>query len=954
MHKLHNGMKMRSFICGIILSFLLYLPMHAQVLCDYRLELFDSFGDSWNGAALLVFVNDSSEVYFLTSADGRSKSFPFFIADGDSIRLEFVGGSFDSEIRYVLYDTENNIIFQDGPSPDDGVVFATTAKCPSCTPPPISSIVLDNIRAEFIELSWLATDANGRYGIQIDTVGFNPLNTPYDVITRTPKARVGGLAEKTKYDLYLTSLCASGDTSLAVGPITFETVYKTDVGVVGIVSPVTACGLESLTFVEVTLKNFGANPQTLIPFDFSVNGVPGGVSMPFDGVFTGVLGKDSTFTITFDTRAMVGEPNVYDILAWTAFEGDSDVENDTFAVSIVNIPLVTTYPYFTDFEDWFGGWRIDDTLSRNASWAFGMPNYRDLVRAASGENAWVTGLDTSYNNSELSYLVSPCLDFSSLTEDPVISFSLFFDSEACCDKGWLEMSLDGGKTWETVGTEGGGINWYNDTSNDWWEGNFTAGAWLISSNTLTGAAGASDALLRFVFNSDFATVSTGMGIDNIFISPPLVNNLVALSVNNTSEEECGSARDAVAMSLTNLGTVPQFGFTLTYQVNGGQTVVETFPDTVAVGQTVNYEFDVPFNSTNQNQYNIVAWVSAANEQFRLNDTVSIAFTIINNVPFIEDFESGTLPTGWDTDETVPITNGRDLTSFALSDNLWAQDRFFEVTSPVFGQIESGDSLKLDYRFVNFGGTNGPPKMLASGDSLLIQISKDCGETYQIIRKIDVTNHIPSNDFITLSIALNNYEGENVKLRFISFWGSGDYYLDIDNVNILRCPASLGITFSVVDETRSGAKDGSIGLDVLAGLAPFTYKWSNDATTKGIRNLEAGTYQVTVSDAIGCSETIEIQVGRTVAVQDIDALVSINLAPNPSSGHATLFLTFQQTQEVEVLIFNTIGQLVQSFPKQQMKEGQYELQLNDSPEGLYFVQVAVNGQVHTQRLLLVKD
>ncbi|NJL73968.1 MAG: T9SS type A sorting domain-containing protein [Saprospiraceae bacterium] len=179
-------------------------------------------------------------------------------------------------------------------------------------------------------------------------------------------------------------------------------------------------------------------------------------------------------------------------------------------------------------------------------------------------------------------------------------------------------------------------------------------------------------------------------------------------------------------------------------------------------------------------------------------------------------------------------------------------------------------------------------------------------------------------------------------------------MDIDNVNILRCPASLGITFNVVDETRSGAKDGSIGLDVLAGLAPFTYKWSNDATTKGIRNLEAGTYQVTVSDAIGCSETIEIQVGRTVAVQDIDALVAINLAPNPSSGQATLFLTFQQTQEVEVLIFNTIGQLIQSFPKQPMKEGQYELQLNGSPEGLYFVQVAANGQVHTQRLLLVKD
>jgi hypothetical protein len=309
------------------------------------------------------------------------------------------------------------------------------------------------------------------------------------------------LNEKTKYDLYISSLCANGDTSLVAGPISFETVYKIDVGVVGIVSPVTGCGLESLSSVEVTLKNFGANPQTLIPFDFSVNGVPGGVNMPFDGVFTGVLGKDSTFTITFDTRAMVGDPDVYNILAWTALEQDSDPGNDTFAISIVNIPLVTAYPYFTDFEDWFGGWRIDDTLSKNPSWAFGTPNYRNLLQAASGENAWVTGLDTSYNNNELSYLVSPCMDFSSLTEDPIIAFSLYLDTEVCCDKGWLELTIDGGKTWKKVGTENGGINWYNDTSSDWWEGNGGFSGWVTASNKLTGAAGAKDAAIRFVFNS---------------------------------------------------------------------------------------------------------------------------------------------------------------------------------------------------------------------------------------------------------------------------------------------------------------------------------------------------------------------------------------------------------------------------------------------------------------------
>jgi hypothetical protein len=59
-----------------------------------------------------------------------------------------------------------------------------------------------------------------------------------------------------------------------------------------------------------------------------------------------------------------------------------------------------------------------------------------------------------------------------------------------------------------------------------------------------------------------------------------------------------------------------------------------------------------------------------------------------------------------------------------------------------------------------------------------------------------------------------------------------------------------IEISAVTEnvTIYGISDGSITLTVTGGLEPYTYLWSNGATSKDITNIPAGSYTVTVSDA----------------------------------------------------------------------------------------------------------
>lgn len=67
----------------------------------------------------------------------------------------------------------------------------------------------------------------------------------------------------------------------------------------------------------------------------------------------------------------------------------------------------------------------------------------------------------------------------------------------------------------------------------------------------------------------------------------------------------------------------------------------------------------------------------------------------------------------------------------------------------------------------------------------------------------------------------------------------------------QCP-TFTIDGAVADVSCFGAADGSIVLiEPNNGTSPFSYTWSNGATTKDVYNLPKGTYSVSITDAAGC-------------------------------------------------------------------------------------------------------
>ena len=125
--------------------------------------------------------------------------------------------------------------------------------------------------------------------------------------------------------------------------------------------------------------------------------------------------------------------------------------------------------------------------------------------------------------------------------------------------------------------------------------------------------------------------------------------------------------------------------------------------------------------------------------------------------------------------------------------------------------------------------------------------------------------------------------------------AGTYDLTVTDANGCTANASATITQPTpllattrVDQSVdcNGGDNGAATVEAVGGNSPYTYVWTNGATTAEVTGLQAGTYEVTVSDANAC-EIIESVTITEPAALNVAATITNVACNGEANGEISL-------------------------------------------------------------------
>ncbi|MBK9016667.1 MAG: hypothetical protein IPM82_22745 [Saprospiraceae bacterium] len=120
-----------------------------------------------------------------------------------------------------------------------------------------------------------------------------------------------------------------------------------------------------------------------------------------------------------------------------------------------------------------------------------------------------------------------------------------------------------------------------------------------------------------------------------------------------------------------------------------------------------------------------------------------------------------------------------------------------------------------------------------------------GTPYPIINNASLNGSYNINYFPTLYAVC-----PNKKIYEVAQMGSNDLW------EVAKWCSAPDLTLNTVTHINCyGNTNGAITVDVTDGMPPFTFLWSNGATTQNISNLPGGTYTLSVTGSLGGTKTL---------------------------------------------------------------------------------------------------
>lgn len=716
------------------------------------------------------------------------------------------------------------------------------------------------------------------------------------------------------------------DYDVHIDSIRIANLPPVDLAVGGIYAPASGCNVQD-TDVKIDVTNFGTANQSNFQMCLSING-----GTPVCQNFNGTLAVQATAPFTFTNIAALNTPGNYQLRAWAKATGDGNNANDTsFVYFFQNLPVVNSFPYFESFENGNGGWIPGGTFP---SWELGSPAKTSIQGAAAGSKAYVTGGlgSGTYNSGEKSFVLSPCMDFSSLT-NPVIEMKAWWVSEFSEDGAFLQSSIDGGNTWKTVGLFNDVTNWYTDNTvsgivglletgvpsnrQSAWSGglndNFGSNGWVLVRNNLTNLGGQPNVKLRIAFGAGAVNSGDGFAFDAIRISERQQKDLAFEVLERPQAIGCGlTDTTRFRMKVKNVGLDTIKSVTFSYRIVGRPVVSQTVNVNIPPFSSYSQQFTSSESMSEITTYVIQAWVKAAGDGFAANDSMRIAsvtkrgaFTDTirfasftgNNLPILYPGWSGStgnpLPTTTTTQwrpsqDNQTVYYGRKVARLNMSGttvNDWILSPAYKIQQNAFLNFDLAVTDGFDTINDPQGGFNG------TDDRLRVMVSTNCGASWTEVFAVKAGD-VADKTFRKFKASLAAYAGQEARF---ALWGTtfpnsdpNNYDVLVDNLFIETvAPKDAGVAAITAPAVSCGL-GASVPITVTlrnygstpAGNFPVTYKVNQN---EPVTEIFTGTLPVQGSASFTFTQAADLSIGQPYTIRAYTSVALDSVTTNDESS-----------------------------------------------------------------------
>jgi subtilisin-like proprotein convertase family protein len=778
--------------------------------CSYILTMYDANNNGWGGNPIpevQVYINGTPiGTYTVPVGQGNSIQTELIpVCNGETISVEYLPGGFNNNNSYDLKDASGNLLFADGPNPTGpGIAYTTTASCP-VTAPALTYSWSNGATTE--DLSNLnggtytvtVTDANG---CTVDTTGVVQNIT-------------GGFA---------TSLVSTTDENCG------DTTGTVDISVTGGTTPYTFVWNNGATTEDI--MNLSAGTYNVTVTDAS------GCSSNLSATVNNISGSLAI------TNAVTNNENCGDGSGYIDITVNGTATPFTYlwsnGATTQDLSGLSAGSYTVTITDNVGCMLVETYI---------------IINNNGGLSTSIVMNDETCGNSDGNITVTANGGVS-----PYI-FSWTGGTPVNCCTYTLNM-MDQGNSWNgaSIDVLVNGIN----------IGNFTVFGGGANTETFTVCDGES---IELVWNS--GAFDNEVSFDLLDASSTIIFSQGASPTPGSLFTSTGScpAGPNNPSSLVNLSAG-------TYVVTTTDDVGCSITDTIIINNLMPFSVSGTVTDDNCNTNSGVIDLSLVGGStftfvWSNGEITEDIFNLSAGTYIVTTTEAG----GCSTIDTFVVNN---TSNFSTTANI-TDDNCSSGTGAI-DLILTGGSTPFTFVWSNGASTEDVSNLTSGTYTVTSTDSSGCSviDTFIVNNTNTFTaSAVVSNDSCSLGVGNVDVTLTGGTTPFTFVWNNGASTEDISNLSSGTYSVTItdasgcsdNVTYTVNNTstfTASGAitadscnlSNGAIDLLVTGGTTPYTFIWSNGATTEDITGLAAGLYNVVITDASGCSDLLSFNVNTT--------------------------------------------------------------------------------------------